>query len=472
MSGTFGWIRKVSSAVRAVRREAASADHVDGTQGPVDRAVRLLAWPMATEMFAESVFAVVDVFWVARLGASAIAAVGLVEAAMSLIYAFGIGLAFATGALVARQVGETGRLNAGGPLAGQALALTVLVSFALGLPMAVFAFDILRVVGADDATARLGVACARVMFSCNVTLSLMFVCGAALRGIGQAKVPMRALWLANSCNMVLAPCLIFGWAGMPELGVAGAAVATTASRGLGVLYQTRYLAAEGGLHVRWADLRPRFASLLRIGRIAWNGTWQMLVASTSAMGLFAIAGLSGDIALAGCTVALRVSQFVLMPSLGVARAAATLVGQNLGAGKPDRATAAIRIAAWTNMIVFGVLGALLALGAAPVAALLTPDARVALEATRALRMVAVSFPFYAAGMCLQGAFNGAGDTLTPARVNFLCFWVLQVPMAWWLAEPMGLGTFGLYLAVVIGFAALAVVSGMLFVRGRWKAHLV
>lgn len=469
MFKAFGWIRKVSGVVRG---GGASADYVDGTQGPVDRAVRLLAWPMATEMFAESVFAVVDIFWVARLGASAIAAVGLVEAAMSLIYAFGIGLAFATGALVARQVGQTGRISAAGPLAGQALALTALVSLALGLPMALFAADILRVIGADDATTRVGTACAQIMFGGNLTLSLMFVCGAALRGAGQAKAPMRALWLANGCNMILAPCLIFGWAGMPELGVAGAAVATTASRGIGVLYQARYLASEQGPHVRWPDLRPHLASLRRIGRIAWTGTWQMLVASTSAIGLFAIAGLSGSIALAGCTVALRVSQFVLMPSLGVARAAATLVGQNLGAGKPDRASAAVRIATWTNLIVFGVLGALLMLVAAPVAALLTPDARVAKEATHALRMVAISFPFYAAGMCLQGAFNGAGDTLTPARVNFVCFWLLQVPIAWLLAVPAGLGMFGLYLAITIGFAALAVVSSTLFVRGRWKAHLV
>jgi putative MATE family efflux protein len=464
--------RSASNAMRQILG-LHSDSRVDGTQGSLEQAMRRLSLPMAIEMFAESIFVVVDLFWVARLNVSAIAVIGVVEAAMSLVYAFAIGLAYATAALVARRVGETGRVDAAGPLVGQALIITALVSFALGLPMCIYAVDILRLIGADEPTAEMGAEYAQVMFAGNITLTLMFVCSASLRATGEANVPMRALWLANACNMVLTPCLIFGWAGLPALGIVGAAVGTVVSRALGVAYQTRYLVQrDTGPGLQWEHLRPDGASMLQICRISWSGVWQMLIASTSALGLYAIASQSGSVALAGSTVALRVSQFVLLPSLGVARAAATLVGQNLGAGMPDRAATAVMIAVRLNAMVFGAIGLLLFIAAQPVARLLISDPYVLEEATLALRVVAVALPFYAVGMCLEAAFNGAGDTSTPALINFVCFWLLQVPLAWVLAIPAGLGSFGLYLAVPLGFAMLVLLSAILFVRGKWKTHQI
>jgi putative MATE family efflux protein len=446
---------------------------VDGTQGSLPLAVRRLAWPMAVEMMAESVFAVVDVFWVARIGIGAVAVVGLAEATMSFVYAFAIGLSFATAAIIARRVGESGRADAAGPVAGQAIALSIALSVVLGVPACLFAPSILSGLGAAAATVHMGAPFSRVLFAGNLSVILMFISGAALRAIGEPRVPMRALWLANALNIVLAPLLIFGVGPMNGMGVAGAAVATVASRSIGVVYQCRHLArSKDGAGLRWWHLRPERTLMLRLGRIAWSGAAQMLVASTSAIGLYAIAARSGNVALAGCTIALRVSQCVLLPALGVARASAILVGQNLGAGKPDRAAQAVRLTAGLNLAIFGTAGVALYLGAGLVASVMTQDPAVVDEATRALRIVACAFPFYAAGMCLQGAFNGAGDTWTPARVNFVCFWLVQVPLAWLLAIPVGLGTFGLYLGVMIGFAVLAACSATLFARGRWKAHAI
>lgn len=470
MSGSSGWGR-----VRAALRGIWGGDNgrVDGTQGPVRVAVRRLAWPMAMEMVAESVFAVVDVFWVARLGVAAIAAVGLGEAAMTFVYAFALGLSIATSAIASRQVGGSGRVDAAAAPAGQAVTLAVLLSIVIGLPACLFAEHILMGIGADLATAASGVPFVRVLFAGNLSVTLMFICGAALRATGEARVPMRALWMANVLNIVLAPLLIFGVGDWHGFGVAGAAVATVSSRSIGVAYQVRHLVRRGdGIGLGWKHLWPVPALMLRLIRIAWTGALQMLLASTSAIGLYAIAARSGNVALAGCTIALRASQFVLMPALGVARAAAVLVGQNLGAGKPDRAASAVRFTATVNLAVFGTMGALLFAGAHLVATAMSQDPQVVTEATRAMRIVACAFPFYAAGTCLQGAFNGAGDTGTPAWTNFACFWLLQVPLAWLLAVPVKMGTFGLYVGVTIGFIVLAACSGTLFLRGRWKAHAI
>ncbi|KAF1007436.1 MAG: putative FMN/FAD exporter YeeO [Luteibacter sp.] len=470
MTGSSGWGR-LGIVFRGLW--GGGDGRVDGTQGPVRVAVRRLAWPMAMEMVAESVFAVVDVFWVARLGVAAIAAVGLGEAAMSFVYAFALGLSIATSAIAARQVGASGRVDAAAVPAGQAISLAILLSVAIGLPACLLAEHVLMGIGADAATAAYGAPFARILFAGNLSVILMFICGAALRATGEARVPMRALWMANLLNIGLAPLMIFGIGGWQGFGVAGAAIATVASRGIGVAYQLQHLArARHGICLGWKHLLPVPAMMSRILRIAWTGALQMLVASTSAIGLYAIAARSGNVALAGCTIALRASQFVLMPALGVARAAAVLVGQNLGAGKPDRAASAVRFTAIVNLTVFGAMGAILFAAAHVVATAMSPDPQVVAEGARAMRIVACAFPFYAAGTCLQGAFNGAGDTGTPAWTNFACFWLLQVPLAWVLAVPAKMGTLGLYVGVTIGFIVLAACSGTLFLRGRWKAHAI
>jgi putative MATE family efflux protein len=445
----------------------------DYTTESMGRAVLLLAIPMVLEMVAESIFAVVNIFWVSRLSSEAVAVVGLTEAAMSLIYAFAVGISFAATAFVARRIGENGDTEPAAQSAGQVILLSIAVSVGLGLLLCVFAADILRVLGADQAIVELGTDYARVMFAGNVTVFLMFVINAILRGAGDAVLAMRALWFSNALNLVLAPCLLFGWGPFPELGVTGAAYATTISRGLGVIYLLWHVTGDHShvrLRLRLRHLKPVAHEIGLIMVTAWSGIAQMLVSTTSAIGLFSIAALSGTTALAGCTVALRVVQFVLMPALGLANAGATMVGQNLGAGNSDRAAEAVRIALRYNVIFLGIVGTLIFVFATPISAIFTNDPMVLLESTLALRIVTIALPFYAAGMCCQAAFNGAGDTWTPARLNFICFWVLQVPLAWVLAVSFKMGSLGVYASVPISFSVLALWSAFLFSRGKWKEY--
>lgn len=445
----------------------------DYTTEPLKRAIPLLAIPMVLEMLAESVFIVVDIFWVSRLSSEAVAAVGLTEAAMSLIYAFGIGISYAATAIVARRIGETGEAESAAHSAGQVILLSILFSVGLGMLLCFFSADILRLLGANDAVVTLGLEYTRVMFAGNATVFLMFVINAILRGAGDASLAMRALWLSNVLNLVLSPCLIFGLGPFHDFGVTGAAYATTISRGVGVLFLLWHLSRDNSrlrirLHLR--HLKPVARDIGLIMVTAWSGIAQMLVSTTSAIGLFSIAALSGTTALAGCTVALRVAQFVLMPALGLANAGATLVGQSLGAGNPDRAAAAVRIAVRYNVVFLGVVGIILFAFAMPISLIFTSDPEVQHEAALALRIVVIAFPFYAAGMCYEAAFNGAGDTWTPARLNFICFWLLQVPLAWVLAVTLGFDTIGVYASVPISFSVLTLFSAILFARGKWKIH--
>lgn len=458
----LSWWRVVIFALQGRRH--------DYTTESLDRAVLLLAVPMVLEMFAESVFAVVDTFWVSRLGSEAVAVVGLTEAVMSLIYAVAIGMSFAATAIVARYVGRTGSTKAAAQVAGQVIVAGIVASSVVGMVLCYFAPDILRILGGDR-VAELGTGFARVMFAGNLTVFLMFLINAIFRGAGDPAIAMRALWLANGINMILAPCLIFGWGPFPDMGVTGAALATTISRGVGVLYQLWHLCGSRSvIGVGLRHLKPVAAEIRLIAVTASSGIAQMVVSTTSGIGLFSIAALSGTAALAGCAIALRVVQFFLMPALGLAHAGATLVGQNLGAGNPDRAAAAVWIAARYNMVFLGSIGVLLFVLAPWVVTVFSKDPLVIVEASNALRIVAIAFPYYAVGMCLQAAFNGSGDTWTAARLNFLCFWVVQVPLAWLLAVVLDMGAIGVYLSVPVAFGLLTGLAAMLFLRGRWKKH--
>jgi putative MATE family efflux protein len=445
----------------------------DYTTEPLERAVQLLAIPMVIEMVAQSIFILVDIFWVSRLGNQAVAVVGLTEAAMSLIYAFSIGICFAATAFVARRIGENEDPDSAAQAAGQAILLSVVVSIGLGILLFAFAAEILSLLGASDGLVALGVEYAQIMFLGNFTVFMMFVISAILRGAGDAALPMQALWYTNALNLLLTPCLIFGLGQFSELGFTGAAYATTVSRGLGVLFLLWHLTRENSnlrLRLQLRHLKPVVRDMVSIMATAWSGIAQMLVSTTSAIGLFSIAALSGTTALAGCTIALRVSQFVLMPALGLAKASATLVGQNLGAGDPDRAAAAVRIAVRYNVFFLAIVSVFIFVFAVPISSIFTSDPKVLREATLALRIVTLAFPFYAAGMCYEAAFNGAGDTWTPARVNFICFWLLQVPLAWILAVGLGFNSIGVYASVPISFAVLTLCSALLFAKGKWKTH--
>jgi putative MATE family efflux protein len=464
VEGSLSFWRTVALALKGGRH--------DYTSVPLNRAVLLLAIPMVLEMVMESLFAVVDVFWVSRLGKEAVAVIGITESVMTLVYAVAIGMSFAATAIVARRIGEKDPAAAAAA-AGQIVLLGIAVASALGLVLGYFAPDILRLMGAEPAVVEMGTGFARVMLGGNATVFLIFLINAIFRGAGDAVLAMRTLWLANALNILLGPCFIFGLGFLPEMGVTGAAVATNIGRGVGVLYQLWHLAAgRDRVRLRASDLRPNFALMGTIMRTAGNGILQLLISTTSWVGLFKILALFGSSALAGYTIAMRVIIFALMPAWGLANAGATLVGQNLGAQQPGRAEEAVRIAAKYNMIFLGIVGVAFIALSGPIVHLFTTDPEVLVHGTRALWIVSLAFPLYAAGMCLESAFNGAGDTWTPTRLNFFCFWLGQVPLSWALAKPIGWGPVGVFIAVPVSFSILATWSWFLFRKGRWKTKTV
>jgi MATE family, multidrug efflux pump len=431
---------------------ALKGEQHDYTAESLNRATLLLAVPMVLEMLMESLFAVVDVFWVSRLGRDAVAVIGLTESVMSLVYAVAIGISFAATAIVARRIGEKDPESAARS-AAQIVMLGVTISAGLGVLLSFFAPDILRLMGASPAIVELGSNFARIMLGGNVTVFMIFLINAIFRGAGDAVLAMRTLWLANALNIALGPCFIFGWGPFPELGVTGAAVATNIGRGIGVLYQLWHLAGHNSrVRVRLHHFLPAPDVMRTILTTSGNGILQLLISTTSWVGLFKILSVFGSAALAGYTIAIRIVIFALMPAWGLANAGATLVGQNLGAQKPERAEAAVGIATRFHMF--------------------TSDPETLAYAARALWIVSLAFPLYAAGMCFEAAFNGAGDTWTPTRLNFFCFWLGQVPLAWILAEVLDLGPLGVFISVPTSFTVLALWSAVLFKRGRWKLQQV
>lgn len=451
---------------------ALKGEHHDFTTAPLPRAVLLLAVPMVLEMVMESLFAVADVFWVSHLGKEAIAVVGLTESVMSLVYSVAIGLSIAATAVVARRVGEKHPVKAA-QAAGQVLLVGIGSATTIGFVLGLLAPRILQWMGADAVTVATGSNFARIMLGGNITVFMIFLVNAIFRGAGDAVFAMRTLWFANALNIVLGPCFIFGLGPFPELGVTGAAVATNLGRGAGVLYQLWHLTRPGSrIRVRLGHLRPDGALILSILRPAGPGIGQMLINTTSWVGLVRILSLFGSSALAGYTVAIRVVIFALMPAWGLSNAAATLVGQNLGAKKPERAEEAVKIAVRYNVAFLGLVGAVFVIFARPIVSLFTSEPPVLDYGTRALWIISSAFPLYAAGMCFGAAFNGAGDTWTPTRLNFFCFWLGELPVAWLLAKVFGWGPTGAFVAVTLSFSAFAALSGLVFKRGAWKKQKV
>lgn len=456
---------------RSVRQALRGEDH-DYTALPLNRAVILLAVPMVLEMIMESLFAVADVFWVSRLGKEAVAVVGITESIMTLIYAVAIGISIAATAIISRRIGEK-EPELAAQAAGQIVLLGVLVAAGIGILLGFLAPDILRLMGAEEKIVTLGSDFARVMLGGNVTVFMIFLINAIFRGAGDAVIAMRTLWLANALNIVLGPCFIFGWGFFPELGVTGAAVATNIGRGVGVLYQLWHLAGHHSrIKVRWAHFKPVREIIGAVLSKSGSGIAQLLISTTSWVGLFKILAMFGSTALAGYTIAIRIVTFALMPAWGLANAGATLVGQNLGAEKPERAEAAVKIAMKFNVIVLGIVGIAFVMLAHPLIGLFTSEPEVVAFGTQSLWIVSLAFPLYAAGMCFEAAFNGSGDTWTPARLNFLCLWIGQIPFAWLLSKTLGLGPVGVFISVPLAYSLLAIWSWFLFKRGRWKMQKV
>jgi putative MATE family efflux protein len=429
---------------------------------------------MVLEMSMESLFAIVDIFFVSKLGSDAVATIGLTESMLSLVYALAMGLSAGVTAIVARRTGEKDP-EAASTAAGQAIVVALIATTILGVVGGLFAPSLLGTMGATPGVVATGSGYTALMFGGSVTIFLLFVVNAIFRSAGDAAVAMRALWIANALNIVLAPLFIFGVGPFPKMGVVGAAVATTLSRGVGVLYQVYLLRSRTSrrhLTIEASHLRPRLGVMLELLRLASTATLQVLIETASWLGLVRILSVFGSSVLAGYTIAMRVAIFAMLPSWGLANAAATLVGQNLGAGEPERAKVSVRSIARYNVLFLGSVGLLFALGPRLIVNLFTPDPAVADYGADCLRIVAVGFVMFAFGMVMVQAFNGAGDTVTPMLINLGCFWFLKLPVAYVLATVVGLGPRGVFLAITIAYSVQAVVSWALFRRGKWQTKSI
>ncbi|PYT93455.1 MAG: MATE family efflux transporter [Acidobacteria bacterium] len=453
-------------------REALRGSHQDFTKGSLNRAILLLAIPMILEMVLESLFAVVDVFWVGRLGADAIATVGLTESMLSLVMAIGFGLSLSTTAMVARRIGE--KDPAGAAVAGvQAIVIGVVFSAMVGLPCLFYAPNLLRLMGASPQIVATGSGYARIALGGGGVIMMLFLNNAIFRGAGDAAIAMRLLWVSNIINLILDPCLIFGWGPFPKLGVTGAALATFTGRSIGVLYQFyRLLRGSERIRILRSQLRVNLGVLLRLLRVSLTGILQFLIAHTSWIGLVRIVSVFGSDALAGYTIAIRILIFILLPSWGLSNAAATLVGQNLGAKQPERAQISVWRTGFYNMLFLGIIGVIFLVFATPVVRLFTNDPAVVPLAATCLRILSYGNIAYAYGMVMLQAFNGAGDTVTPTWVHFFGFWLLEIPLAYFLAIPAHVGANGVYISIVVAEAAIATAGVLLFRRGRWKGQQI
>src|ERR1700735_4673098 len=453
-------------------REAIRGSHQDFTAGSLNRAILLLAIPMVLEMVLESLFAVVDVFWVGRIGANAVATVGLTESMLSLVFAVAMGLSLSTTAMVARRIGE--KDSEGAAVAGvQAIAIGIAVSILMGVPCAFFAPNLLHVMGASSEIVASGSGYARLALGSSGIVLLLFLNNAIFRGAGDAAIAMRLLWVSNIINLILDPCLIFGWGPFPRLGVTGAALATLIGRSIGVLYQFyRLMHGTERLRILGSQVRLQFDVLLRLARVSLTGVLQFAIAHTSWIGLVRIVSFFGAAALAGYTIAIRIVIFVILPSWGLSNAAATLVGQNLGAGHPERAEKAVWRTGLYNVIFLGSIGVIFIFFSAQIVRLFTHDPAVIPLGAACLRIVSYGNLGYACEMVMLQAFNGAGDTLTPTLVNLFGFWLLEIPLAYWLAIRFGMRSRGVFYSIVIAECAIAVASVLLFKHGRWKRQRI
>ena len=465
-------LQKIKNGWAFFKGAVAGDAEIDYTQGSIGRVTIMLAIPMILEMAMESVFAVVDIFFVAGLGTAAVATVGLTEAMITLLYAISIGLSMGTTALIARRIGEKDP-DAASLTAGQAIWIGVLVSVVVGLIGFFYAKDILILMGADEAMLETGESYTRIMFGSCFTIVFLFLINAIFRGAGDASLAMRALTLANCINIVLDPCLIYGYGLFPELGLEGAAIATNIGRGVGVLYGLYYLCGGGGkirLHI--ANLVLQMAVIVALLRISIGGVSQFLVSTASWVFLMQIVSGFGSAAVAGYTIAVRIVMFSILPAWGLSNAVATLVGQNLGAGQPDRAEASVWYIVKYNAIYMGFASLMILLFTRSIVGLFTDEPAVVEYAVQCLTIFAFAFVAWGAGMALSQAFNGAGDTMTPTWINVFCFWVVQMPLAYFLALGLDLGPVGVFWAVFASDILTGIVGFLVFRRGKWKGRIV
>lgn len=439
---------------------------------PLRRAVVLLAVPMVLEMSMESLFSIVDIFFVSRLGPDAVATVGLTESMLSPVYALAMGLSAGATAIIARRTGEKD-VEGAAVAAVQVIAAALALAATFGAVGAALSPRLLELMGAGPGVVAVGSGYTALMLGGSVTIFLLFVVNAIFRSTGDAAVAMRSLWFANGLNIVLAPCFIFGLGPLPAMGVTGAAVATTISRGAGVIYQLAALVrGRGRLALARRHLVLRARVLLEVLRVSAPAAMQVLVETASWLGLVRILSTFGSAALAAYTIAMRIAIFAMLPPFGLANAAATLVGQNLGAGEPGRAKQAVSTIAGYNVAFLGTIGLVFVVAPGPIVGLFTPDPALAAYAAQCLRVVSLGFAFYGYGMVAVQAFNGAGDATTPLVINLASFWLFKLPLAWLLAKPLGLGPLGVFLAIALAYSLQALAAGVMFRRGGWQKKTV
>jgi len=448
--------------------EAIRGTQQDFTEGSISRAVLLLATPMVLEMLMESLFAIVDVFWVTRLGANAIATVGLTESMLTLVFSVAMGVSMSTTAMVARRTGEKDP-RAASTAAVQAILLGIALAVLMGVPGYWLAPRLLEWMGAPADLVATGYRYTSIVLGGSISVMLLFLNNAIFRGAGDASIAMRVLWVANLINLALDPCFIFGLGPFPRLGVTGAAVSTLTGRSLGVLYQLWILTGgRSRVVIRWPDVRvvPRvIGSLIRVST---TGVMQFAVAHTSWIALVRIISSFGSAAVAGYTIGIRIFIFAILPSWGLSGAAATMVGQNLGAGKPQRAERAVYLTALYNMVFLAFVAAVFIAVPEQIVRLFTTDSVVSPFAVNCLRIIALGNLCYAWGMVMVQAFNGAGDTVTPTLINMVGFWLCEIPLAWALAFPAGMQVRGVFTAIPISELFITAMGLIMFLRGRWK----
>jgi len=459
-------------SIRKLFKQALKGEHKDFTTGPIGIAAFLLAVPMVLEMLMESIFAITDIFFVSGLGAEAVAVVGLTEAVLTLLYAVAIGLSMAVTATIARRYGEK-NIEQADVVAGQTLWIGMAVALLVGFIGLNFAEDILRLMGGNETLVQAGKNYTTIMLTGSITILYLFLINAIFRGAGDASIAMRSLWLANGINIVLDPLLIYGVGPFPEMGLTGAAVATTIGRGVGVLYQLNYLfGIAGRIKITLKHLLIHSEICLKLIKVSFWGIVQFLIATASWIALVRIVSTYGSDAVAGYTIAIRVIMFVVLPAWGLSNAVATLVGQNLGADKPERAEQSVwRIAKYNIYFLLSVAIVFITIPS-QIVSLFTNDANVIAYGVDCLRYISYGNGFFALGMILVQAFNGAGDTMTPTKINFVCYWLIQIPVAYVLAKWLALGPTGVFLAITFAQMIFAFIGWQVFKKGHWKLKAI
>ena len=448
--------------------EAVAGTEQDFTEGRLSRAILLLSIPAVLEMIMESVFVIVDIYFVSKLGADAVATVGITESMVTVIYAIAIGLGTATTSMVSRRIGEKDPDSAS-RAAFQAILTGLAVSALIGIPGAIYAERLLDMMGASKPIIDNMSGYTRIMLGGNVVIMMLFIINAIFRSAGDAALAMKVLWIGNIINIILDPCLIFGLGPFPQMGVTGAAVATNIGRGTAVLVQF-YLLFFGKKRIRlsWSHLSFDFKIMLKLLKLSFGSIGQNLIGTTSWIALVRIISIFGSEVVAGYTIAIRIIGFTILPSWGISNASATLVGQNLGAKKPDRAERAVWVTGWVNMILLGIIGLFLVLFPGPFIRLFIENENVIKSGILGLRIISIGFIAYGLGMVLVNSFNGAGDTSTPLKINIFAFWLVEIPLAWLLAIKAGFREEGVFIAIVVAESLMTLIAWLVFRRGKWK----